>query len=258
MKVFESPLKNISYLGYRLISPVLDPIHFVRGLTGYIWYFRDLIKYKSASLSTPLIGTNLYPMLHDKSAHPFDAHYFFQQIWVFEHVLKNLPKLHVDISSTYEMSGYLSKIVKTKFVDYRPFETNLKNLEVEQGDILNLHFKNDSQDSLSCLHVIEHIGLGRYGDPIDPEGTRKACQELERILAKKGRLYLSTPIGKERVCFNAHRISDPLTIIGFMPTLTLESFSVVDDQGKFHENVSPDDYRDLHYGCGMFLLRKKA
>jgi SAM-dependent methyltransferase len=256
MKVFESPLKNALYLGYRLVSPVFDPMHFVRGLTGYIWYLRDLVHYQSKSSGVSLFGSSMYPMLHDKTSHPFDAHYFYQQLWVFENVLKTKPKLHTDISSTYEMSGYLSKIVKTKFVDYRPFDAKLKNLEVEQGDILNLKFADNSVKSLSCLHVIEHIGLGRYGDPIDPAGTEKACRELARVLAKNGRLYLSTPIGQEKICFNAHRISDPLTVLSYMPELKLELFSVVDDEGNFHQNVSPKKYRDLHYGCGMFLLRK--
>lgn len=256
MKIFNSKIKNLLYLGYRLTSPVVDPAQLVQGITGYVWFFRDLFRYQRLSSGPSLLNTNLYPMLHDKTTHPFDAHYFYQQLWVFEHVLKNSPKEHIDISSSYEMSGYLSKIVKTRFVDYRPLDTHLRNLSVEQGDILHLLFKDNTVPSLSCLHVIEHIGLGRYGDPIDPEGTRKACIELDRVLSKKGRLYLSTPIGKPRVCFNAHRIHDPQELLSFFPTLHIESFSVVDDDGVFHENVQPEKFRTLHYGCGMYLLRK--
>ena len=80
-------------------------------------------------------------------------------------------------------------------------------LRFVQGDMCRLDgFETGSVDSLSCLHTIEHVGLGRYGDPIDPEGWVVAVRELARILAPGGRLYLGTPIGRERVCFNSERV----------------------------------------------------
>jgi len=178
-------------------------------------------------------------------------------LWVFENVLKNKPSEHVDIASTYQMSGYLSKIVRTTFIDIRPIKTTLKNLTVISGNILDLEYKSNSVESLSCLHVVEHIGLGRYGDPIDPEGARKACQELERILAKDGYLYFSTPIGRERICFNAHRVTPPEIILEYFKKLKLVSFSVVDDNGIFKENEDYKKYSKSDYGCGMFVFTKK-
>ncbi len=257
MRVYKSKNKNTLLFIYRMASPIIDPIRFYHGVTGYFWYIRDLIKHNALSKNKIGFDMNLFPILDEKvSLTPFDAHYFYQQLWVFENVLKNKPKEHVDVASTYEMSGYLSKIVKTKFVDIRPIRTKIKNLEIIDGNILNLKFKNSSVPSLSSLHVIEHIGLGRYGDTIDPLGTKKACVELSRILAKGGRLYLSTPIGKERICFNAHRINSPQTIIKYCRGLKLVSFSVVDDEGEFHENVNYEDYKNLNYGCGMFFFTK--
>ncbi len=257
MKVYKSENKNRLYFLYRLVKPVFDPIKFYQGITGYFWYLKDLAKYNSRVSKKIVFNTNLFPVLDEKvSFTPFDAHYFYQQLWVFENVLKQKPTLHVDIGSTYEMSGYLSKIVKTKFIDYRPIKATLKNLVIERGDILNLDIKNDSVESLSCLHTAEHIGLGRYGDPIDPLGTKKACESLSRILTKKGFLYFSLPVGKERICFNAHRIHSPLTIIKYFKSLKLINFSVIDDEGNFYENVIPDDYKNLDYGCGLFLFTK--
>lgn len=119
-----------------------------------------------------------------------------------------------------------------------------------------LYDKDNSIPSLSCLHTVEHIGLGRYGDNIDPEGTKKACKELSRVLAKKGHLYFSAPIGKNRICFNAHRIHLPDEILKYFKDLKLVSFSVVDDDGIFFQNVDYRKFRNLHYGCGMFLFRK--
>lgn len=257
MKVFESKSKNIGYFGYRLISPIFDPVHFYQGVTGYFWYVRDALRFNRMGAEKIRFNSNLFPILSDKvSLTPFDAHYFYQQLWVFENVLKRKPKLHIDVGSTYEMSGYISKITKAKFIDIRPIQTSLKNLEIEKGNILKLKYGSGSVQSLSCLHVVEHIGLGRYGDEIDPEGTKKACFQLKRILAKRGYLYFSTPIGKERICFNAHRVNNPKKILKFFSGLRLVSFSVIDDGGKLQENVDLNDYLNLNYGCGLFMFTK--
>lgn len=258
MKVYKSESKNIGYFLYRIVQPVFDPIKIVQGIWGYLWFARDFFTYKLLDPQSKLLNFNLFPVLDEKVSYtPFDAHYFYQQLWVFENVLKRKPKKHVDISSTYEMSGYLSKITKAVFIDYRPIKTSLKNLEIQRGDILDLTLETGSVDSLSCLHTIEHIGLGRYGDPIDPLGSKKACTELARVLKKGGRLYLSTPIGREKICFNAHRIHNPQTIKNYMKKLTLVSFSVVDDAGIFHENTDYKKFASSNYACGMFVFTKK-
>jgi ubiquinone/menaquinone biosynthesis C-methylase UbiE len=176
---------------------------------------------------------------------------------VFEKVLEAKPREHVDVASTYELSGYLSKIVPTTFIDLRPIKTSLKNLKIKRGDMLHMPFKDRSVRSLSSLHSIEHVGLGRYGGEINPQGTHQACKELSRILAKNGKLYISVPIGKEKVCFNAHRIFSPMTIISFFKDLRLISFSVVDDNSKFIENTRPEKYTNLNYGCGLFIFARQ-
>jgi hypothetical protein len=83
---------------------------------------------------------------------------------------------------------------------------NLDNFISKRGSILLIPYENNSIKSLSCLYVAEHIGLGRYGDPLDPFGTKKAAKELSRVLALDGNLYFSLPIGKPKLYFNAHRI----------------------------------------------------
>jgi len=258
MKTYKSPEKNFGYFCYRILKPLFDPISFVQGLSGYVWFFRDMAKYKIMDPKAKIFNLSFFPVLNEKVSYtPFDAHYFYQQLWVFENVLKQKPKLHIDIASTYHMSGYLSKIVKTIFIDYRPIDADLKNLKIKRGNILDLKLKDDSVSSLSCLHTIEHIGLGRYGDSIDPLGTKKACEELSRVLAKKGKLYLSTPVGKSRICFNAHRVHAPQQIIKYCKGLKLVSFSVVDDEGKFHNKADHKKYSRSSYACGLFVFTKK-
>jgi SAM-dependent methyltransferase len=105
--------------------------------------------------------------------------------------------------------------------------------------------------------VIEHIGLGRYGDPIDPEGHIKAAQELSRVLKPGGRLYLGTPVGKETVCFDAHRIFFVETMLELFSELQLESFDFITDQGNLIEFDYPkQEANKARYGCGLFVFKK--
>lgn len=122
---------------------------------------------------------------------------------------------------------------------------------------MSLPFADNSISSLSCLHVIEHIGLGRYGDPVDPEGHIKAAAELVRVLQPGGKLYLGTPVGKETVCFDAHRVFYVETVLQMFSGLSLESFDFIDDKGA--EIKSRVDYSAANtnrFGCGLFVFSK--
>ena len=107
------------------------------------------------------------------------------------------------------------------------------------------------------MHVIEHIGLGRYGDEIDPLGDICAIRELTRALKPRDRLLFVVPIGKPRVCFNAHRIYDPIDILKYFDEFRLEEFAVVTDNGNFIRHSKPDDYQNQKYACGMYHLVKR-
>lgn len=242
---------------YNFVIILFDPIYFLRGIYGYFWFLRDCVNYQLQDKKNKIFTTNLQPMVHDKvSLTPIDTHVFYNKLWCFEHVLKNKPKSHVDVASAYDFSGFLSKIVPVTFIDIRPFDAKLKNLSIKKGSVLDLPYKDGSIESLSCMHVVEHIGLGRYGDPLDPRGSELACKELSRVLAKKGRLYFALPIGRERICFNAHRVHDPKTIIKYFKDLKLISFSVVDDKRDYYENVDYNKHSNLEYGNGLFLFEK--
>jgi len=187
---------------------------------------------------------------------PFDSHYFYQAVWAFRKIFENRPEKHVDVGSELNFIGILSNITDITFIDIRPFHSDLKNLTVKKGNILCMPFEDETVDSLSCLHVAEHIGLGRYGDELDPEGTKKACEEFKRILAVNGNLYFSLPLGKEKIYFNAHRVHSPQTILKYFDGLELIELSAVTDQGKFIENVNPEILEKLNYACGLFWFRK--
>ena len=161
------------------LRPIFDPVKLLYSVPRYIGFVKDLIKYSRIKGREKISLLDLCPRIHDKTKTTrFDRHYFYQDIWAFRRIYESKIDHHIDVGSRVDFVGFLSSVTKVTFVDIRPIETTLKNLESIKGDILALPFKDNSISSLSCLHVAEHVGLGRYGDSLDPFGTKKACKEL--------------------------------------------------------------------------------
>jgi hypothetical protein len=200
-----------------------------------------------------------YPCLNDNTKKTcFDPHYIYHPAWAARIVKKINPKKHVDISSTLNFCAIVSAFVPVEFYDYRPVKLNLNNLKTVHCDLNNLNFKDNSIKSLSCMHTIEHIGLGRYGDPIDPNSDIKAINELKRVTARNGNLLIVVPIGKPKICFNAHRIYSYDQIISFFNGFRLQNFSLVTDGPNIHfvNNASKKSCDSQNYGCGCFHFVK--
>jgi SAM-dependent methyltransferase len=229
----------------------------IRGLRDFPYFLRDMRKYRRLPEAETISVWNIKPCLYDRTkiTH-IDSHYFYQGIWAISKIKQSGAKNHVDVGSEVGLVGMLSTITKVTFIDIRPFETDLTDLVIKKGSILDMPFGDNSVDSLSCLHVAEHIGLGRYGDPLNPKGTREATRELIRVLAPGGNLYFSVPVGKARNCFNAHRIHTPQQILDYFCNLELVDFSGVDDRGKFRQKIDPSEFADANYSCGLFHFTK--
>jgi len=227
-----------------------------RPLVGIFYLPRYFLHWRRYRRLAPGPGPRLadsWPCLGDwQPRTPFDPHYFYQGAWLARRLAERPRERHVDVGSSLLTLSVLSAAVPILHIDVRPPEANLPGMRVEAGDVLALRFADRSVASLSCLHVIEHVGLGRYGDPIDPEGARKAAAELARVLAPGGRLFVSTPVGRERVCFNAHRVFAAESVAAMFAPLRLERFGLVDDAGAWRESAKLEDARGLDYACGMF------
>jgi predicted SAM-dependent methyltransferase len=175
-------------------------------------------------------------------------------------ILSINPEKHIDISSILYFSGMLSAVLPVDFYDYRPAQIKLTNLESKQADLTKLHFESNSIRSLSCMHTLEHVGLGRYGDPIVPDSDLLAASELERVVAPGGLLYFVTPTGKPRIEYNAHRIYSYEMVLRMFPDMELVEFSLVPDNAfevGIVENATSDLADKQSYGCGCYIFRKK-
>jgi SAM-dependent methyltransferase len=220
------------------------------GLSRYLVQWRT---YRRLPGAEPVRIGNSYPCLADGTPYtPFDAHYFFQAWWLSRMLSDSRPALHVDVASDSKVIAVIAATRPVVFMDYRPLNTRLPDLMSVAADIGSLPLADRSSDSLSCLHVIEHVGLGRYGDPLNPRGSHIAAAELARVLAPGGRLYVSTPVGRPRLEFNAHRVFDPEAVVDMFPSLSLVSFSVVTDTGQFLQGVPPAAAQGAEYACGLF------
>lgn len=201
---------------------------------------------------------NRFPFFNDNTGiTPFDTHYIYHPAWAARVIKEINPVKHIDISSTLHFCTTLSAFIPTEFYDYRPAKLTLSNLKSSSADLTNLFFESDSVESISCMHTIEHIGLGRYGDPLDPESDFRAIAELQRVTKIKGHLLLVTPLGKPTIQFNAHRIYSFNLIHDLFTDFDLKNFSLITDEGLFIENANPNLVKDQKYGCGCFWYIKK-
>jgi hypothetical protein len=230
-------------------------------------FIRDLIRFYllflySESKRFEFSLLSLYPCLCDKSEKTnFDRHYIYHTAWAARVISTISPKRHIDISSILYFSTMLSAFVPVKFFDYRPASVKLGGLDTGRADLTSLRFKSNSIYCLSCMHTIEHIGLGRYGDKLDINGDLKAISELKRVLAQQGSLLLVVPIGgKPRIMFNAHRIYSCQQILDYFSDLVLKEFVLIPEDpkdGDLVKNPQKALLEKQRYGCGCFWFTKQ-
>ncbi len=219
---------------------------------------------RRSSHSIPITKINPYPHEKKQQSGTARGHYFHQDLLVARRIHDSKPEKHVDIGS--RIDGFVAHVAafrEIEVLDIRPLDSNIHNIRFKQANLISLPAGMENYtDSLSCLHAIEHFGLGRYGDPIDFEGHIKGLQNLHTILRPGGTLYLSCPIGPQRIEFNAHRVFSVKYLLSlFDGRFRVRSFSFVDDSGDLHENV--ELRKELlandcgcNYGCGIFELEK--
>jgi len=220
--------------------------------------FRELSEAGGRDLSVR--WEDRYPQFEDRTATTeFDAQYVYHTAWASRVLARIRPTVHVDISSYVYFPALVSAFIPVRFYDYRPATLLLSGLTSEAADLTALPFKDGTISSLSCMHTIEHVGLGRYGDRLDRQGDVVAAGELKRVLAPGGLLLMVVPVGRPRICFNAHRIYSYEQVIVMFDGMRLEEFALLpDDPGQgLVKEASPAIVDKQQYGCGCFAFRKR-
>ena len=232
-------------------------------------YLRDSREFRAqpAKWGESFLWGKAYPCLNDRSAQSGAAggHYFHQDLWCAQRVHTLRPRRHIDVGS--RVDGFVAHVASFRpieVMDIRALDCQAVNVSFRRGDLMGELPAEllGAYDSVSCLHALEHFGLGRYGDGIDPDGHIRGLANLARLLEPRGRLFLSVPIGPQRIEFNAHRVfSVPglLELIG--PMFCVERMCYVGDDGRLYRDVDPhgsDAERSFGctYGCGVLELVK--
>lgn len=258
--------KTLRYLNRILAFLGLDLRKTCRALRSLPSFYREYSLLKKQSGGSKLFAMNsLFPCLGDRfspNATVFPE-YFYQDLLVTNMIFRNNPEKHVDIGSRVDgFVACVSSFRPVEVFDIRRLD-NIKNITFIQTDFTDTsNTPTDYCDSLSCLHALEHFGLGRYGDPICYDGHLKGLENMYKILRSGGKFYISIPIGPQRIEFNAHRVfSVAYMLEQFNDRYTIDSFSYIADDGSFHENVELTEELiqnncNCHSGCGIFELTK--
>ena len=226
----------------------------------------DWFKYQKLASHLPkplrLKIKDIFPILTDRIANAgvAEGHYFYQDLWAAKKIFQNRPVRHLDVGSRIDgFVAHLLTFMAVEVIDIRPISGKVDGLTMIQDDATLLpRIPSNSVPSLSSLHVAEHLGLGRYLDPIDPFACFKFMQSLQRVLAPGGRLYFSVPIGRERVEFNAHRVFAVETILEQFSDLALVSFSFIGDDGVIRKDTHVFALPKSDMACGLFEFTKPA
>ena len=192
--------------------------------------------------------------------------YFLQDLYVARKIYEANPCRHVDVGS--RIDGFVAHVASFRCIeeiDIRPNPAKIPHVIFRQADFMKELPKEliGCCDSASCLHALEHFGLGRYCDMLNPDGYLVGLENLWRLLKPGGKLYLSVPIGPTRVEFNSQRVFSVAYAVRILSDrFAIKEFSYIDDACVLHDNVdlTPGDIENsfgCSCGCGIFILVKR-
>jgi hypothetical protein len=251
-----------------LVKIGINPIAFYTFLIGLPSFIRDYRKFKrKLTDKSEFPFSSFYPIMMEKKSDSgkMRGAYFHQDLLVARMIFENNPVRHVDIGS--RIDGFVAHVAvfrEIEVFDIRKQTSTVKNIIFKQADFMQLAPDLiEYSDSISSLHAIEHFGLGRYGDPIDPNGHLKGIESMYKMLKPGGTFYFAVPMGRQRIEFNAHRIFGLSYLLKILKDkFSIEYFSYVDDAGDLYENVELIEDKignnyGVDYGCAIFKLKKK-
>lgn len=262
IKLYKSVFKKIILkIYFFLLNNGIDAKYFF-SLYYYPRYLKEL--YKFIKLGGTVTHTfKVLTDYHDQAG-SIKGQYFHQDLLIAKFIYLNKPVRHIDIGSRIDgFVAHVSTFRPIEIMDIRNLKksehNNIKFIKKDLMDTKNIEKR--ITDSVSCLHAIEHFGLGRYGDDINPNGHIIGFNNIVGMLKISGILYISFPIGKKNeTYFNAHRIFHPKDIFNWSYNkndLLLLRFDYVDDNGFLKTNINLTKHKfNVTNGCGIYTFKK--
>lgn len=240
-----------------------DARKFIRFFAGLPRYVRDWCRFRRVYAGR----ISIFPCLQDwhEGGGTASGEYFLQDLYVAQQIFAAAPQRHVDIGSRIDgFAAHVASFREIEVFDIRPVDSKVPGVVFRQADLMDADALPPAYcDSLSCLHALEHFGLGRYGDPLNPEGHLQGLRNMAGLLKPGGRFYLSGPVGVPRVQFNAQRIMDPRKLVRAAGEfgLTLVGMASMRPGGELHEAQDTDaaiaELEQQPYALGIFIFEKQ-
>lgn len=242
----------------------IDPVRTVRSLRGLPRYVRDVFRFRAKHRGRFEFKPCLFDWYEEGGI--TKSEYFWQDLLVARMIYSAKPEKHVDIGS--RVDGFVAHVASFRDIevlDIRPISASIPGVTFKQADLMKpVDEMAGYCDSLSCLHALEHFGLGRYGDPVDPQGFELGLANMARLVKEKGYFYLSVPIGIERVEFNANRVFDPRVIINCVKrhSMKLAALTVIQQGGNVEtfslgeEDAHFAKLANQRYALGIFSFTR--
>jgi len=208
-----------------------------------------------------------YPCLLDRDGEAaLLGEYFWQDLFVARRIIEAAPRRHIDVGSRIDgFVAHLACVRPVEVFDIRPLAHAIPNVSFRQWDLTAPvpAVAEAGADCVSCLHTLEHVGLGRYGDRLDPDGWRQGLARLASLVLPLGCLWLSVPVGRRRVEFNAHRVFDPAELVAAAAQhgLVLDEFIALDAGGTRGTGIDAQHLARVaarEYALGVFRFVRPA
>ncbi|TRU04091.1 MAG: DUF268 domain-containing protein [Microcystis sp. Msp_OC_L_20101000_S702] len=249
-------LLKVLYIIYRTLKQQYGlSLNWLRGLFDIILFSNEyrVFQANNDNNNFELKIKNWIPCLTDKTEFtPVGPVYFLQDTWAASKIFQLKPEHHYDVGSSVKTIGIISQFVPVTMIDIRPIDIELKNLYFQEGSVLDLPFEDNSIESLSSLCVIEHIGLGRYGDPLDPWGSEKAVKELKRVVKLGGIILFSVPVDeKNKIYFNGCRAFTRDYVLQLF-----DGFELVEEKYQYGRQLYDSYDPCKKFGTGLYMFKK--
>lgn len=179
---------------------------------------------------------------------------------------KGASKLFLEAFEKYNITGKNVAVIGSQTPWLECILLNLKNNvttveynvpEANHPDLKCINYFSSFKQSeyeydvIATFSSIEHSGLGRYGDPLDPEGDIKVMKDIHKNLKKEGLLLWGAPVGHDALVWNAHRVYGKLRL-----PLIFENFKEKEWLGFEKEKLLRERLHHRRFGQPVVVLEK--